>query len=277
MRYQDSSKKINITARDIQIGQKVNFGHNITVELKGSFSIGDYAQIGSDTSIKGNNVSLGKHLFMGPGVTIGGGGRQHPNANLTIGDRCSIYCNLINVCEEVVIGDDVGLSPEVAIITHGFWLNVLEGYPRRFAGVRIGNGVIIGYRSVVLMGVEIVDNCVIGAQSVITKSLPKRGIYAGSPAKYLGEITPMPTASRETTMYEMLSEYAKIAKYHGIEPKITMQYPTIFINDFQINVETLEYDGNEDRETDDFRDYVRKWGIRIYTERPFINCFSLDC
>ncbi|HOF59731.1 MAG TPA: acyltransferase [Candidatus Syntrophosphaera sp.] len=276
MRFNIPEKNVHIIANDIKIGKNVSFGNNVNVELKGSFTVGDYCQIGANTSIKGNNVHIGNHLFLGPGVTIGGGGRQHPNANLSIGDRCSIYCNLINVCEEIVIGNDVGLSPEVALITHGFWLNVLEGYPQKFAGIKIGNGVIVGYRSVILMGVDIADYCVIGAHSVITRSLTKKGIYAGSPARYLSDIKPVPQSERKAMMENMLAEYSKISSYHGIKPSITMSYPLISINNFQINVETLEYSGIEDRETDDFRDYIRKWGIRIYTERPFISCYSID-
>lgn len=274
MKFEIPEKNVKIIAREINIDSNSSFGRNVNVELKGSFTLGKHSHIGNDTNILGNNVSLGSHLFSGNGVNIGGGGRQHPNANLMVGDRCSIYCNLINICEEVSIGNDVGLSPEVTIITHGFWLNVLEGYPMSFAGVKIGNGVIVGYRCTILMGVEIADYCVIGAQSLISKSLLKKGIYAGSPAKFIREIVPLIPEARVLKMHEMLDEYKKIALYHSINPNISMDYPFITVNDFVINVETLEYSGIEDRETDDFRDYIRKWGIRIHTERPFVNCYS---
>ncbi|MDP3115418.1 MAG: hypothetical protein Q8M98_11715 [Candidatus Cloacimonadaceae bacterium] len=276
MKYEIAKKNVRILADEINIGSNVRFGENVNVELRGVFSVGNNSSIGRNTTILGNNVRFGSHLFLGPGVSIGGGGRQHPNASLTVGDRCSIYANLINVCEEVYIGNDVGLSPEVAIITHGFWLSVLDGYPMKFSGVSIGNGVIIGYRSVILMGVEIADYCVVGSQSVVTKSLDKKGIYAGAPAKFLAEIHPLPPERRIEKMEEMLIEYGKIAQYHGIKPRIKMIYPLIFINEFQINVETLDYEGVEDRETDDFRDYVRKWGIRIYTDRAFVNCYTVE-
>ena len=190
MKYEDKKKNIEIIAKSINIGKNVQFGNNISVRLKGAFSIGDYSRLGNDVQIRGNNVHFGKHMFHSSGLRIGGGGRQHPNANFKLGDRCTIHNNFINVCEPVEIGNDVGLSPETSFLTHGYWQSILEGYPASFSGIKIGNGVIIGYRSLVMMGVKIADNSVIGAQSVVTKSIKNTGIYGGVPAKFIKEIIP---------------------------------------------------------------------------------------
>ena len=273
-KYENSDRNISITAEKINIGKMVDFGRNISVKVKGKFEIGDFSRLGNNTEILGNNVIIGKHLFNSSGLRIGGGGRQHPNANFKIGDRCTIHNNFINVCEKVEIGDDVGLSPDTSILTHGYWLSVFDGYPATFEGVKIGNGVIVGYRSLIMMGVEIADQIVIGAQSVVTKKLLKKGIYAGSPAKFIKEIIPLTTEDRIKKLNEILTSYTEIANYHNITPNITVNYPHVTICDFKINVETFDYEGTENQITDDFRDYIRKWGIRIYTERPFRSNFS---
>jgi acetyltransferase-like isoleucine patch superfamily enzyme len=272
--FEIPEKNVKISANEINIDEKSEFGKNINIRLKGEFRMGKFSNLGNNTSILGNNVSIGMHLFNSSGLTVGGGGRQHPNANFSIGDRCTIHNNFINVCEEVIIGDDVGLSPDTSILTHGYWLSVLEGYPASFSGVKIGNGVIIGYRSLIMMGVEISDYCVIGAQSVVTKSLTKKGIYAGVPAKFIKEIIPLELESKIKKTQEIIDNYMPIAKYHNLNPNIILDFPFITINDFRVNVETFEYSGIENDVTDDFRDYVRKWGIRIYTERPFRSHFS---
>lgn len=259
---------IDIEANKIDIGKRVTFGTNVKVSIKGNFTLGDYSHLGN-CEIYGNNISFGKHLFCSGGLRIGGGGRNHPNANLTIGDRCTIHNNFLNVCEPIVIGNDVGLSPEVSILTHGYWLSVLEGFPATFKGVKIGNGVIVGYRSLIMMGVKIANECVIGAQSVVTKSLVKRGVYAGSPASFIREIKPLTQTERLMQVGFMLTEYLKIAEYHGLKPFISVSYPWVQVEEMFINLETFEYEGKETGVTDDFRDYIRKWGIRIYTERPF--------
>jgi acetyltransferase-like isoleucine patch superfamily enzyme len=275
--YVDKSKNIEIKAADILIGNKVSFGSNIRVAVKGVFQIGDFSRLGGDTEILGGDIRIGTHLFHSSGLRIGGGGRQNPNACLTIGDRCTIHNNFINVCEPVVIGNDVGLSPDTSILTHGYWLSVLEGFPARFAGVRIGNGIIVGYRSLIMMGTEIVDECVVGAQSVVSKSLKEKGIYAGAPARFIKKITPLSIEERVRKVEEILRDYAPIAEYHDIalNGKMRLDYPWLHFKDLVINLETFEYQGSEDEETDDLRDYLRKWGIRVYTERGFTSKFKL--
>ncbi|NHI94795.1 MAG: acyltransferase [Candidatus Lokiarchaeota archaeon] len=269
MIFEDKKKKIYISAKKIEIGKDVSFVNNIDIKVKGTFSIGDRSRLGTDVVIRGNNVKIGEDLFHSYGLRIGGGGSMHPNANITIGNRCTIHNNFLNACEPIIIGNDVGLSEDVAIITHGYWLSVLEGQPAKFSGVTISDGVIIGYRTIIMMGVTIGRNVVIGANSVVTKNLAENSIYAGNPAKLLRKIEPISKEKRPEKVKEVLAEYKKISDYHGINPKINFEYPKVYVNNCVFNVETLECEGEEDLETDDFRDYVRKWGFRFYTKRPF--------
>lgn len=271
-KYTNDAQNIRITARSIKIHRHVSFGKNINVNITGDFEIGSYSRLGDNTIIKGRNIYFGQHLYNSSGLNIGGGGFQHPDADFSIGDRCTIHNNFINVCEPVRIGDDVGLSPDTSILTHGYWLSVLEGFPRSSTGVTIGNGVIVGYRSLIMMGVEIANYCVVGAGSTVTKNLDiEKGIYAGIPARFIKKVEAPSKEKQIELMENMLVEYRKIAAYHGINPDIKFNFPSIQINDFNVNVLTFEYSGIENEETDDFRDYIRKWGIRIYTERPFVS------
>lgn len=274
--YVNKSKNIEIKAREILIAENVSLGSNIRVAVNGVFQVGEYSRIGNDTEILGNDVRIGSHLFHSSGLRVGGGGRQNPSANLNIGDRCTIHNNFINVCEPVVIGDDVGLSPETSILTHGYWMSVLDGYPATFAGVLIGNRTIIGYRSLLMMGISIADECVVGAQSVVSKSLTEKGIYAGSPARFIKPIAALKLHERVIKAEEIISNYLPIAKYHGIElnGKMRLVYPLLYFKEMVINLENFEYSGIEDDETDDIRDFLRKWGIRIYTKRSFKSKFS---
>lgn len=52
---------------------------------------------------------------------------------------------------------------------------------------RVGANCFIGGRSLILPGVEIGDGCVIGAASVVTRSVPPRCIAAGNPARVIRE------------------------------------------------------------------------------------------
>ena len=268
--YENKSKNIFIKAKEIEIGTGVSFGENIYVDVRGKFAIGDRSRLGDDVKIAGNNVSFGNDLYHSTGLDIGGGGHTNPTANFTIGDRCTIHNNYINLAEEITIGNDVGLSLDVSIQTHGYWLSVLEGYPAKFAGVYIDNGVIVGFRSVILMGVSVASNVVIGACSVITKNLTeKNGIYVGNPARFIKKVEPLIVSEKIEKVDYIIDEYKKIAKHYGICPLISIDYPNVKVNDCDFNVETLEFAGSEDNVTDHFRDYVRKWGLRYYSNRPF--------
>ena len=170
------------------ISDDCEWGNNVNIDVKGELRVGKRCRFGDNIHIRGNNAIFGDDLFCSGGLRIGGGGRQHPNANFSIGDRCTIHNNFINVCEPVVIGNDVGLSPDVAILTHGYWQSVLGGYPTRFEGVVINDGAIVGYRTLIMMGVEIGKNCVIGANSVVTRNTIEDSVYAGNPAKFIRDI-----------------------------------------------------------------------------------------
>ncbi len=274
MEYINEKKGIRIIANSIEIGHNVQFGNNIDVQIRGNFKIGDYSRLGNNAVIKGNNITLGNYLYNSSGLRIGGGGRQYPNANFKIGDRCGLQNAFFNICEPIEIGDDVGFSEETTVLTHGYWLSVLDGNPAIFKGVKIGNKVSVGFRSVILMGVNIVDNVVIAAQSTVFKSIKNSGVYAGNPARFLIDINPIENIEdRIKTIERIIENYMPIAHYHGITPLIRVEYPNILIRDFGFNVETFEYWGEEDEETDDLRDFIRKYGIRIYTKRPFKSKF----
>ncbi len=99
-------------------------------------------------------------------------------------------CTIIDVAK-VTIGDNCQFAPNVSIYTAGHPLhpeirNTLYEYGIH---VTIGNNVWIGGNSVVLPGVNIGDNCVIGAGSVVTKDIPPWSLTAGNPCHVIRKIT----------------------------------------------------------------------------------------
>ena len=92
---------------------------------------------------------------------------------------------------KVTIGDNVMLAPNVSIYTASHPIHPLSrnsGYEYGIP-VSIGNNVWIGGNVVILPGITIGDNAVIGAGSVVTKDIPANVIAAGNPCRILREIT----------------------------------------------------------------------------------------
>lgn len=149
--------------------------------------IGEGGIIGANCAIEGHKVEIGRDLWMDEGASIGGGSCHDTCAYLKAGDFLHMgKSSQINTARGVTIGDEVGLGIQTQIFTHGAYLNELNGFPVKFAPVKIGSNVWIP-NALVNPGVSIGDNVVVAAQSLINKDLPSGCLAAGSPAKVIRE------------------------------------------------------------------------------------------
>lgn len=87
----------------------------------------------------------------------------------------------------VSIGDNCQITMGVRLFTHGGGQVIRKFYPDfdAFGKINIGNNVYIGNNSLVMPGVTIGDNCLVGAGSVVSKSVPAGMVVAGVPAKII--------------------------------------------------------------------------------------------
>lgn len=99
-------------------------------------------------------------------------------------------CTIIDVAK-VTIGDNCMLAPNVAIYTAGHPVHPTARNSMYEYGisVSIGDNVWIGGNTVILPGVHIGSNSVIGAGSVVTKDIPDWVIAGGNPCKVIRKIT----------------------------------------------------------------------------------------
>ncbi len=130
---------------------------------------------------------------------LGGGGdsvwMQPPfycdyGSNIYLGERVyfNFNCVILDVCE-VRIGDFTMFGPAVQVYTASHPLRADLRRTQEFGKpVSIGSDVWIGGGAIVLPGVTIGDNTVIGAGSVVTKDIPSGVIAAGNPCRIIHEI-----------------------------------------------------------------------------------------
>ena len=132
-----------------------------------------FAEIGEDWYIEPPLHSNwgGKHVHFGKGV--------YANFNLTLVDDTHIY-----------VGDYTMIGPNVVLATAGHPI-LPELRPLAYQynmPIHIGKNCWLGAGVIVLPGITIGDNSVIGAGSVVTKDIPANVVAVGNPCKVLREI-----------------------------------------------------------------------------------------
>jgi len=131
--------------------------------------------VDTETIIIGEDSRINENVIVG--------GIKYPDSMLKIGKRVIIMeYSFINPTRPIIIGDDSGVGGHCLLFTHGSWLNQLEGYPVTFAPITIGSKVWLPWRAFIMPGVQIGDEVVIQANSMITTNIPSNVIAAGSPA-----------------------------------------------------------------------------------------------
>lgn len=105
--------------------------------------------------------------------------------NVYIGVECKLYAE-----GGIAIGEYTKLGEGCLILSTGHNYKSRSRIPYDHIGllrrVEIGKNVWIGCRCIVLGGVRIDDGAIVGAGSVVTKSIPKYAIVAGNPARIVG-------------------------------------------------------------------------------------------
>ena len=127
----------------------------------------------------GENITVEPNFWCDYGYNIFVGENFYVNHNCTILD-----------CAKVEFGDNVFIAPNCGFYTAGHPLD----YETRNKGleyakpIKVGNNGWIGGNVVVLPGVTIGDNVVIGACSVVNKDIPSNSVAVGNPCKVIKKI-----------------------------------------------------------------------------------------
>lgn len=115
--------------------------------------------------------------------------KDYIKRGMKVGKNCSIQPRCIfdySHCHLISIGNNVTLAPEVYILAHDASTKRVLDYTK-IANVIIEDNVFIGARSLIMPGVTIGENSIIGAGSIVTKSIPKNSVAVGNPAKVICE------------------------------------------------------------------------------------------
>lgn len=205
-----------IIGKNVFIDDNVSFGFTTVVRGK-EINIGRYVSIGSMTMIDTEKIIIGEDTRINENVIIGG--IKTPDSMISIGKRVIIMeYSFINPTKPIIIGDDTGIGGHCLLFTHGSWLSQLDGFPVTFAPITLGRKVWLPWRVFIMPGVTIGDEVVIGANSLITKSLPSNVLAAGNPAQIIKENYPpkISDEKRDSILASIISDFLEYLSYNGI-------------------------------------------------------------
>lgn len=146
-----------------------------------------------DGIVIGDNVRINSSRVSNP---IGGDTKTllfaKEKGKIRIGDGCGISNATLFACESITLGKQILVGGGTKIYDTDFhWLDFAKRIHEtggKTSPVTIKDGAFIGGNCIVLKGVTIGEKSVIGAGSVVTKSVPDGEIWAGNPAKFIRKL-----------------------------------------------------------------------------------------
>ncbi len=146
----------------VSIGENNVLNCRITFESKSG-----NVKIGNNAFISSANIICREHIEIGDDVTISWGVTIYDHDSHSIYWEKRKYDNFIHYKE----------AAKGTFVNEKDWSHVIS------KAIIISNKVWIGFDSVILKGVKIGEGAVIGARSVVTKDVPAYTVVAGNPAK----------------------------------------------------------------------------------------------
>ncbi len=260
------SHVVDVRSGKFHCGADCQIGQNVVVEVDEEVVLGDRCVVGDNTYFGGRRVEIDDDFYgyswEWRRLDIGRGRRGEADAILKVGKRSTFHDNKVDLARRVTVGDDVGLSPEVAVYTHHYWGSPFDGYGYGYHPVWVGNMVVVGFRSTLMPRTVLRDGCTVAAGAVVIDQFDERTKVGGVPAKVIGKVMPQDPRLFDGILRGILDQYRD-------RENVFVKFPFVRYRDMLADVVKLEVGGGEDEHTDDLRDFLFKRGIRLYTKRRF--------
>lgn len=220
----------------VVIGKQVELGDHVEIGLLAivmgrEICMARHASVGAMSYVSCRVIELGEDAKIREQVFVGG--PQLPESRFSLGARTIVLqMAYINPTKPVIIGDDTGIGGHCLIFTHGSWLNILDGYPVTYEPVTLGKSVWLPWRVFVMPGAVIGDGSVIGANSLVSGTIPPMSLAMGSPAKVIRSAPEFPRAltaqDRTRITEEMVREFDRFVADGGVRLEKVEGAPRVY-------------------------------------------------
>lgn len=168
--------------------------------IYGDTVIGDSFQTGHRVTIR-EKAKIGNHVRIGTLSDIQG--------YCTIGNYVNLHSN-VHISQASVLHDFVWIFPYVVLT------NDPQPPSMQMSGVEIDSFAVVATKSVILPGIHIGEDALIGAGSVVTKDVPKEMVVLGSPAKPHGSIRDIVDRKTGESIYPWRYHFERGMPWEGI-------------------------------------------------------------
>jgi acetyltransferase-like isoleucine patch superfamily enzyme len=151
------------------------------------------AQIGASTYVPRilvtwpHQIRIGERCILQPDIFFNYDGYWMPGPTMRIGNNVFIGRGVeFNVVGGLDVGDDSLIASGCVFVDHDHGTDPsmpMKAQPNKVKPIVLGRNVWLGANCVLLKGVNIGDGAIVGAGSVLTKSIPSGEIWAGAPAR----------------------------------------------------------------------------------------------
>jgi len=133
--------------------------------------------------------------------------------DVIVGDRVTIK-NGVQLWDGMTVEDDVFIGPNVTFTNERFPRSKI--LPEQIAKTVIHKGASIGANTTILPGIEIGSRAMVGAGSVVTRSIPPNTIAAGNPARIIGYVDSHTLEISAQTPKSAISNKVILSTVHGV-------------------------------------------------------------
>ena len=251
-----------ISGGRIVLGDDCRIGHDVEINVLKELVLGKGSRIGDFSIIRGRELHIGRDAYTNHHAEIGGGSCFEISSSLTVGYWFHLGSHaMVNTAMPVEIGDEVGLGRMTNIYTHGAYLSEIDGFPTRFAPVKIGNRVWIP-SATVNPGINIGDDVVIGVGSVITHDIPSGSLAMGVPCRVVKK-NAFPAPFR---IDKAMTVVGNILENGGIRHKIRSELGELIVGTAIFSLHRRTIQGGSNNLSERARELLRRHGIRFKAE-----------